>query len=337
MPSPEATQSPVEALETARRESQQAAYKQLHAMLRKLDRLDIPVLEDSHLQALGIRKLPDIDVDEHAPFDPEPLYFRPYPLDGVDDLPKFIDDVLIHKDIYDTSSQWKKPCMESYCPGEHIPHGFHCSCKRYKWAASKAGKYGDGILGKTKWQYVNSLSDDDDMYLEEDVSNRFCRDGELLNTYGSPGFYELCSRDRWETDMSKPHMGVVVCDSFRSSPATLASEVAAAITVLKFRFRRGDFVNFHTIPIIVYSFHHDESARITQAYWDGDSLVIRQSRLLDLRGDQPTSDAYLFIRWLANKPVGETAYQVPQDTKSLGNGEKPRPDCVTRWDISVGA
>ncbi|KAK7708175.1 hypothetical protein SLS63_013589 [Diaporthe eres] len=154
MSSPEPIQSPVEALEMARRESQQAAYKQLHATLQELHRLDVPVLDDSHLQALGIRRLPDIDVDEHAPFDSEPLFFRPYPLDGVDDLPGFVDDVLIHKDIYDTSSQWKKPCTESYCPGELISHKRHCSCSRYKWADSMAGEYGDGILGKTRWHYV---------------------------------------------------------------------------------------------------------------------------------------------------------------------------------------
>lgn len=199
------------------------------------------------------------------------------------------------------------------------------------------------------------------MYIEEDVSHSFCRNYELVGEYGSSGFYQLWSSRR-QRDMSKPHIGVAVCDSERSSVATLASEVAAAITVLKYRYRRGDFVNFHTIPVssvsiltcvffhprlehgrtngqqvIVYSFHHDESARITQAYWDDGGLVIRHSRLLDLRGDEPTRDAYLLIKWLANKPVGETAYQVPQESNPVGNGEKPRPDCATRWDISVGA
>ncbi|KAL2289347.1 hypothetical protein FJTKL_02349 [Diaporthe vaccinii] len=337
MSSPESVQSPVEALETARRESQQAAYKQLHATLRELDRLDVPVLDDSHLQDLGILKLPDIDVDEHAPFDPEPLFFRPYPLDGVEDLPGLVKGAIKEDFLCDTLQRWKKPCAESYCPGDLMCQNMHCSCSRYKWAHYMSGAFGDGILGKTKWQYLNSLSEDDDMYTEETVSHSFFRDDELLGAYCSTGFYDLWSRNRLEPELSKPHLGVVVCDSSRSTLDTLASEVAAAITVLKFRFRGGDFVNFHTIPVIVYTFHHDESARITQAHWDGHGLVIRQSRLLDLRGDQPTSDAYVFIRWLANKPVGETAYQVPQDTNSLGNGEKPRPDCATRWDISVGA
>lgn len=154
MSSPAPVQSPLEALEAARRDSQQAAYKELHATLRELDRLDVPVLEDSHLQALGIRKLPDIDVDEHAPFDPEPLFFRPYPLDGEDDLPVLVNSALRENARDDSLRTWKKPCDESYCPGDLISLSMHCSCSRYKWVHRKAGAFGDGILAKTKWQYL---------------------------------------------------------------------------------------------------------------------------------------------------------------------------------------
>lgn len=153
MSSPEPVQSSVGAVEAARRESQQAAYKQLSATLKELDRLDVPVLEDSHLQALGIRKLPDIDVDEHAPFDPEPLFFRPYPLDEEEDLPEFVNNAL-QQGWYDTDLQWKESCTKSYCPGELISHGRHCSCGRYLWANSMAGQFDDGIMGKTEWRHT---------------------------------------------------------------------------------------------------------------------------------------------------------------------------------------
>ena len=151
---PAPIQSPVGAVETARRESQQAAYKQLHATLQELDRLDVPVLEDSHLQALGIRKLPDIDVDEHALFDLEPLFFRPYPLDDDEDLPGLVNGSLSLDLCDDASTRWKSPCVESYCPGDNIGLDMHCSCSRYDWAHHIAGQYGSGILGKTKWQYL---------------------------------------------------------------------------------------------------------------------------------------------------------------------------------------
>jgi hypothetical protein len=36
--------------------------------------------------------------------------------------------------------------------------------------------------------------------------------------------------------------------------------------------------------------------------------VLRQSRQLDLRGPEPTDDAFLLLRWMANRPVGQTEY-----------------------------
>lgn len=339
MSPPAPIQSPVGAIEAARRESQQAAYKQLCATLKKLNRLYyVPVLEDWQLQSLGIRKLPDIDVDEHAPFDPEPLFFRPFPIDDEEDVPGFVHSTIHPLSNEVASRQWKKPCVKSDCPGGTIFMGDHCSCKRYQWAYTVAGRCGQGIFGKTQWHLSDCLSGDDAMYLEEKVSDSFYRvGGNVEGVYGDPGFYQLRLGEDMDLDLSKPHIGVAVCDSTRSSRATLASELVAAITLLKFRLRSGDFVNFHTVPAIVYSFHHGESARITQAHWDGKDLVIRHSRLLNLRGDEPTRDAYLLIRWMANKPVGETAYQVPPSIASPESGEKPRPSWATSWDLSVAA
>jgi len=38
------------------------------------------------------------------------------------------------------------------------------------------------------------------------------------------------------------------------------------------------------------------------------SLTMRQSRLLDFRSDEPTTDVYHMIRWMANRPIGETKH-----------------------------
>ena len=48
--------------------------------------------------------------------------------------------------------------------------------------------------------------------------------------------------------------------------------------------------------------------RVSQFYFDGRSLVMRQSRLLNFRSDEPTTDAYHMIRWMANRPMGETRF-----------------------------
>jgi hypothetical protein len=43
---------------------------------------------------------------------------------------------------------------------------------------------------------------------------------------------------------------------------------------------------------------------------------MRQSRLLDLKHDEPTTDAYHMMRWIANRPMGDTEYG------SAGAGEE---------------
>ena len=36
--------------------------------------------------------------------------------------------------------------------------------------------------------------------------------------------------------------------------------------------------------------------------------MLRQSRQLDLQGPEPTDDAFILLRWMTNRPVGETEY-----------------------------
>lgn len=54
-----------------------------------------------------------------------------------------------------------------------------------------------------------------------------------------------------------------------------------------------------------------EFAIITIAHFDGSTnkVILRQSRQLDLRGDEPTPDAFLLVRWMASRCVGETRYK----------------------------
>jgi hypothetical protein len=128
------------------------------------------------------------------------------------------------------------------------------------------------------------------------------------------------------TSIEKPHIGGTVVDVAQAGEGdVLRSEVAAAVGLLRHQVRRGDFSKHHTLPVsidlylsmplipsdrgvqvIVFSFQHDRFGRVTQFHFDGRSLVMRQSRLLDFRADEPTTDAYHMMRWMANQPMGET-------------------------------
>jgi hypothetical protein len=143
-----------------------------------------------------------------------------------------------------------------------------------------------------------------------------------------------------------PHIGGTVLDAAEAKEGeVLRSEVAAAVGLLNHQFRRGDFCHHHTLPVStiilsVLSPHlpptaqalwssgfkqllilnwmaiqghrlllHDRFGLVTQFHFDGRSLVLRQSRLLDFRSDEPTTDAYHMIRWMANQPMGETRFR----------------------------
>lgn len=114
-----------------------------------------------------------------------------------------------------------------------------------------------------------------------------------------------------------PHMAVSVWDSTRETSETLCSELVAGLHVNNYVFSHGKFTDHHTIPVLVYSFHHSAFARITQVHWDGAALTIRHSRLLDLRGPKPTPDAYLLLRWMLSTPCGQNAYEMPEN--AVGN------------------
>lgn len=65
----------------------------------------------------------------------------------------------------------------------------------------------------------------------------------------------------------------------------------------------------------MFSFQHDKCGRVSQFHFDGQSLVVRQSRLLDFRSDEPTTDAYHMMRWMANRPMGQTmAREAPEES-----------------------
>jgi hypothetical protein len=54
--------------------------------------------------------------------------------------------------------------------------------------------------------------------------------------------------------------------------------------------------------------------------------VLRQSRQLDLRGPEPTDDAFILVRWMANRPVGETEYVEEEEVGAEEEGGEGSTD-----------
>ncbi|EGX88915.1 hypothetical protein CCM_08962 [Cordyceps militaris CM01] len=114
-----------------------------------------------------------------------------------------------------------------------------------------------------------------------------------------------------------PHAACLVLDSGTladddDDDAILLSEAEAAVALIEFQLADGDYTNHHTKPALVATLLRNQTARLTQAHFDGkqNRLVLRQSRTLDLTGAEPSPDSWTLLRWIASQPVGETRYAV---------------------------
>lgn len=127
-----------------RRLLQQGQFDHLAWLLDEVHALRQIGLDDDQLELLSIRKLPAIDVDEVAVFDPEPLFLQPYRLDNdALDFPTVVADAL-----YDDAKpkKWTKSCTRDKC------NSYSCANWRSTWVVESFGDFGEGIRENTEWE-----------------------------------------------------------------------------------------------------------------------------------------------------------------------------------------
>lgn len=81
--------------------------------------------------------------------------------------------------------------------------------------------------------------------------------------------------------------------------------------------------------VIVWSVYHNESARITQLWWDGtqQKIFFRQSRVLDISSESFESpDVFLLLRWIVCIPLREPKITRTQEPDGPQTASITRPD-----------
>lgn len=139
----------LQALEDARREKREEQSDQLSDLLTHIWNLvdddREPALTDEQLQALSIRKGAPLDVDQAAPFDPEPLFFSPYPIEEGQDVRSVMLNAMPDLGL----SKWYDDCTREDCQLTR------CAKWRYAWVLSLVGGLhyfpGHGPVGKSVW------------------------------------------------------------------------------------------------------------------------------------------------------------------------------------------
>ncbi|KAJ4159916.1 uncharacterized protein LMH87_007852 [Akanthomyces muscarius] len=131
----------------------------------------------------------------------------------------------------------------------------------------------------------------------------------------------------------KPHAVCVMLDSsIPGEGIATKSEVEATVKMIEFQYQQACFTNHHTKLILVCTQFGKQVARITQAYFDAKigRLILRQSRVLELRGAETPPDAWLMLRWMVSSPVGPTQYQPPTSPpKDFREESSSRPPHIT--------
>ncbi|KAH6635958.1 hypothetical protein F5144DRAFT_628062 [Chaetomium tenue] len=267
----------------------------LDGVLAKIKALGagVYVLDDECLASLNIRKAEPLDIEEKS-IDFGPRFF----------CPRFTLEEARQKtsaylaDAYPNSSEypeWQERCRRgsyrSLLPmtDAQLRLGW---CEKVMGGSAPDGSPNQGVWGDSRWCFWASWSFPPDEWGKSALTGHYgpVRVGSPPRFYTFKVTRAFVMRD---PSLDMPHIGGSVVDAAESGEGdVLRSEVVAALELLKLQFRQEHFCQHHTLPAIVFSFQHDRFGRFSQFHCHGRSLVLRQSRLLDFRSDEPTTDAY---------------------------------------------
>ncbi|KAK4238971.1 hypothetical protein C8A03DRAFT_32970 [Achaetomium macrosporum] len=332
-------------------ENDDAATQFKQQCLDRLDRIldglqDLPrdgyVVDNDQLAVLDVRRARPLDVDDNS-VDPAARFFQPR--FSLDEARRMTEAYSAEPCARPRVVRWTRRCLSDPSPD---PESFRSLCwpveearRRFRWVMAAVGdnrswrlvpdadEHNFGVWRDSPWVESSVHAQPPDLTL------RVCA-SPIDSVY--PWLIEsllLLGEDR--AHINAPHLGAVVLGSAESGEGdVLHSELIAAVGPLQLQFRRDDFWRHHTLPALVFSFQHDRLARITQSHFDGQSLVLRQSRLLDLYGDEPTVDAYHMMRWIANRPIGDARFGTA-DVKEEREIRDNHDSSAGKLPIMVGA
>ncbi|EJP62103.1 uncharacterized protein BBA_08900 [Beauveria bassiana ARSEF 2860] len=264
----------------------------------------LPTVDKSKLDDLSISYGPMLDVDDWSvtsPTEYQSKYFIPF--DWPQDWLEYIS--------WSVDWQWVKMDHRDLYSSSHLQFQY----LRSRWFRARLCQLDD--LDPEVWDvYTESMEMMDAVNLRlprREFKPKARPDAHTYYEYGGQWAYLA------KAGSDKSHAACLMLDSGGKDAdgLLLRSEVDAAICMSQFQLRDGRFTDHHTKPILVITILREQVARLTQAHFDGkkNRLILRQSRLLDLSGEDAGDDAWLLLRWMASTPVGQTEY--PKGTESV--------------------
>lgn len=275
---------------------------------KSLRAIKIPTIKKDTLDSLSLSLGPELDVgrDDALPSCISNTFFAPcdWPLD-------VLEDRTWHERRYwyDLGQVRRDPAI--------LLHYIQATMTWYEECLDRLSNFGPDL-----WHaYRDQLS------IKEEIG--LSLPYRLFQERGSIKYYhEYCGM--WvmfpALETKLPHVSCIVIDSgVPEDDAILLSEAEAAAALVRYQLRSRTFTNHHTKPALIATLLRNQTARLTQAYFDGkqNKLVLRQSRTLDVSGPEPSPDAWTLVRWIASQPVGETRYSAEGVNPTNARGPPP--------------
>ncbi|KAL4949086.1 hypothetical protein BDW69DRAFT_188667 [Aspergillus filifer] len=154
---------------------------------------------------------------------------------------------------------------------------------------------------KRMWQSKRIV---DAKYLQPSPSSSDNTNGNH-NSLATKSSYSLSGA--WMRDDSRSHLKLIMHQDIPPCEDLLAAEVMAILAMVRSRLSGVTLQEHNIIPVTVISSMNEFAARILQAYYSEDELIVFKSGLYHFN-DKHKRDDYinLFMLYLASEPVGDT-------------------------------
>ncbi|KAL7808002.1 hypothetical protein V8C26DRAFT_414019 [Trichoderma gracile] len=298
-------------------------------------RNDSPLLSERAIKRLNIIHGAPLDIDDLHPIDIEKRFFfakRNCRTWAKQLARAFLKKGCIWSELEEKSSWRRARYRKSIRHMRHERHYVDSLWHMIKWLQGRTWQ------GNPWWicdQYHLTMDNPTDATLHEQVYRgraRKLHQFELVRPLVHRG------RSKDGRDPSVPHAVIITYDTVAPDDRLLRSELLVALSVLRSNLALRPWLEHHTFPILVLSFH-ETGARVLQMHAENNRFVVRASRQLAFQTDDGSipDDALVMLTWMMAVPMGDTSFPflpTSDDTNPRQSERDPKVSSSLRLSVT---
>ncbi|KAK5994476.1 hypothetical protein PT974_04951 [Cladobotryum mycophilum] len=280
-------------------------YHQYTNLKRKLEKMvEKPLLSSQDLDALGIVRGAEFQIDEAEPIDIEPRFFvMGSPSKAAGYIGRFEK----------RGEGW--PCID--------PQDICGRPLYYQHELSDvepfSSVYSDILVDWVQDKDFGRVLTEDNPYWVKYRQRHWLPSMNTVHEYALHRSFIFKPSDDMFQNPDVSHSVAILEDTFKPDDSIRRSELLNALLFLRHNLSLRVWTTHHTFPLLAFSFYQG-GGRILQMHWEYDHFHVRVSRHLNLISGDDTvpADGQLVIQWLLARPIGTTQFDDPQSEGPAG-------------------